>query len=259
MAISLASLQTGRPNAPFRMVLAGTPGVGKTSFACSAPAPVVLQTEDGVDALIDAGLLPESLARFPKATTYAEILEALFAVYSEEHAFQTLVLDSLDWLEPVIHVETCRVQGADSIEKVGGGWAKGYVEALTQWREVFTALNAIRETRKMNIILVAHSAVRRVEFPDSPPFDRYELKLNKHAHKLVEEWADIVALAQFKVLFSTRTEGAGKAEKKITKAVGGADRVLYTSERPSAVAKNRYGLPPELPLEWAAFETALRR
>jgi len=32
-----------------------------------------------------------------------------------------------------------------------------------------------------------------------------------------------------------------------------ADFVLYTTERPSHVAKNRLGLPDELPLDWHAY------
>jgi hypothetical protein len=255
MAISLESLKRGKENAPPRIILAGSPGVGKTTFACSAPAPVVIQTEDGLVPLIDAGLLPEDLPRFPIAATYADVMGALSALYQEEHSFQTLVVDSLDWLEPLIWAKVCADHAKQSIEEFGYG--KGYIEADRTWAEILAGLNALRRERGMAVVLTAHTEVKRFEAPDEPPYDRYQIKLHKRAHALVEEWADVIGTARFKNLISTETQGSGKTAKKTHKAVGQMERVLYTSERPSAVAKNRYGLPPELPLTWEAFSTAL--
>ena len=46
MSFSLASLQKNSPKPP-RIIIHGDAGVGKTTFAVCAPAPVVIQTEDG--------------------------------------------------------------------------------------------------------------------------------------------------------------------------------------------------------------------
>lgn len=255
MAISLASLKRGRENVPLRMILAGSPGVGKTTFACSAPDPVVIQTEDGLAPLIDSGLLPEELPRFPLARSMSDVMEALASLYTEEHTFKTLVVDSLDWLEPLVWAQTCLEGGKDSVE--GFGYGKGYIEADRHWSGFLQGLNALRSDRGMNVILTAHTEVKRFEAPDEPPYDRYQIKLHKRAHATIEEWADVIGTARFKNLISTRTDGHGKAEKKTHKAVATTERVLYLSERPSAVAKNRYGLPAELPLTWEAFAAAL--
>lgn len=255
MAISLASLKRGKDHAPPRIIIAGTPGVGKTTWACSAPAPVVIQTEDGLAPLIDAGLLPSDLARFPLAGSYADVLGAIAALYQEEHEFKTLVLDSLDWLEPLVWQKVCADHGKSSVEEFGYG--KGYIEADKTWAEVIAGLNALRNDRGMAIILTAHTEVKRFESPDEPPYDRYQIKLHKRAHAMLEEWADVIGTARFKNLISTETKGTGKTAQKTHKAVSQMDRVLYTSERPSAVAKNRFGLPSELPLTWEAFSAAL--
>ncbi len=45
--------------------------------------------------------------------------------------------------------------------------------------------------------------------------------------------------------------------KKVTRALGSGERVLYTAERPAFLAKNRYGLPDSLALSWAAFVDAM--
>ena len=39
--------------------------------------------------------------------------------------------------------------------------------------------------------------------------------------------------------------------------LGSGERVLHTSERPAFLAKNRYGLPDTLPLDWPAFAQAM--
>ena len=56
-------------------------------------------------------------------------------------------------------------------------------------------------------------------------------------------------------LFTTATDVGFK--KKVTRGVSTGERVMYTSERPAYLAKNRYNLPHELPLSWAALMAAM--
>ena len=41
-----------------------------------------------------------------------------------------------------------------------------------------------------------------------------------------------------------------------TKTVSG-DRIIYTNNDPAFLAKNRYNLPDELPMEWPAIREAM--
>ena len=50
MAINLASLRRTAVKRPPRIFPYGIHGVGKSTFAASAPNPVYIQTEDGLDA-----------------------------------------------------------------------------------------------------------------------------------------------------------------------------------------------------------------
>lgn len=244
MAISLQSLQRSSTIKPPRIVVYGVHGVGKTTFAAGAPSPVFLWTEDGQGVLDVTG--------FPLAKTFGEVMEALAALYTEDHDFRTLVVDSIDWLEPLIWAQTCRDNGWRSIEDPGYG--KGYVAATDLWRQYIEGLNALRDEKGMTIVQIAHADVRRFDNPETEPYDRYVIKLHQRSSALIQEHSDIVLFANYQI--STTKADVG-FNRKVTRAVGSGNRVAYTSERPAFLAKNRYQLPDQIPLEWAALAAAL--
>lgn len=244
MAISLASLNIKATPRPPLALLYGTAGIGKTTFATNAPAPVVIQTEDGLG-LID-------VPHFPLAKSWGDVMEALGALYTEDHQFETLVFDSADHFEPMVWTETCRRNGWANIEAAGYG--KGYVAASDVWREFLDGLNALRIDKNMAVIVIAHHETKRFDSPETDPYDRYGIKLHKRAADLVLEKADMVLFANWKVSTTKTETGFGQ---KVTRGVGRGERMLYTEERPAYVAKNRYSLPPELPLSWDALAGAM--
>jgi len=164
----------------------------------------------------------------------------------------------IDWLERLIWDAVCKEYGVKSIEKADGGYGKGYIHALTYWREVLNGLDALRLERGMAVILIAHSKVERFEDPLSQSYDRYSPRLHKHANAMVCEWADAVLFARHK--YRTQTEDAGFGRER-TIAVGlgkdGGERVLTTVGGPAWIAKSRYALPPEIPLAWSAIAEGL--
>ncbi|UPT53094.1 AAA domain protein [Synechococcus phage Yong-M3-232] len=245
MAISLKSLNRLSAPKPPRIVLYGVHGIGKNTFASAAPKPVLINIEDGQpsETPIDA---------FPRAQSFADVMGALTALCSEEHDFETAVVDSLDWLEPMVWRETCSRNQWTDIEAPGFG--KGYIAALDVWRDYFDAINFLRDEKGMAIIQTAHAQITRFDSPETEPYDRYGIKLQKRASELVQEHADMVLFANFKV--STTKTDAG-FNKKVTRGVGGGQRVIYTEERPAFLAKNRHRLPPELPLDWNALAGAM--
>lgn len=243
-------IRRGRQPMPPRLILYGIEGVGKSTCASQAPAPIFIQTEDGLGEI--------DCDKFPLATRLEDVQTALLELFSEQHDYQTIVIDSLDWLERLIWDELCRQYNVSSIEKVDGGYSKGYVHALTLWREILDSLNRLRTERGMVVICIAHSKIEKFEDPETSAYDRYSPRLNKHAQALVCEWADAVLFASRK--FRTQTEDAGFGRKRaIAAAVGkaGGERILRCVGGPTCIAKNRYGLPEELPLSWAAFVNAL--
>ena len=134
----LNRIERGRVSRPPRLLLYGVEGIGKSSFASCAPHPIFIQTEDGLDEI--------NCDKFPLATSLAEVTSTLGALQSEEHDFQTVCVDSLDWLERLIWDRVCQDFGVKSIEKADGGYARGYMHALTYWREIVTASRSCETT-----------------------------------------------------------------------------------------------------------------
>jgi len=246
----LEHIQRGRAPMPPRIMLYGIEGIGKSTFASQAPQPIFVPTEDGLSEI--------DCERFPLAKSVDDVLTALAELHVEKHDYQTVAIDSLDWLERLIFDDLCRQYNVTSIEKVDGGYARGYTHALTHWRKVLDALNRLRVDRGMAVICIAHAKVEKFEDPECSAYDRYSPRLHKHASALVCEWSDAVLFATRK--FRTQTEDAGFNRKRtIANAIGkdGGERILRCVGGPSCIAKNRFGIAEELPLSWAAFMAAL--
>jgi DNA polymerase III delta prime subunit len=235
----LSQVKRGKVKVPHLVLIYGPDGVGKSTFAADAPNPIFLGTEKGTSNL--------NVARFPSPKSFTDVLAAVTELTTDKHEYQTLVIDSLDWLEPVVWEAVIKQDGrATSIEDVGGGYGKGYVLALRMWQQLKTALEILREKRDMNIVLIAHSQVKTFQDPTlNAGYDRYQLKLNDKAAALFREFVDTVLFANYEVL--THKDGSK------TRAVGDGARFLFTERRPAFDAKNRWGLPFKLDLDWAPY------
>ena len=241
----LERIEKGRSRAPRRTLVYGVHGVGKSTFGAMAERPVFIQTEEG--------LADIECERFPLAGSLADALEALGALYTEEHEYGTVVIDSLDWLERLIWAEVCRKRGVETIEDIGYG--KGYVFALTCWREVLAGLDALRADRGMGVVLIAHAQIEKFNNPETDAYDRYAPRLHRLASAIVQEWCDEVLFATYRVHTKATDEGFNR--KRVV-GLGSGERVLRTTERPAHLAKNRLGLPEEIPLDHRVYAAYVR-
>lgn len=244
MAISLNSIsKTKRASQPPRILVHGGHGVGKSTLGASAFNPIFLPTEDGLSGL--------ETSAFPLLRSWQEVEEAIAVLETEKHEFGTVVVDSLDWLEPLIWAEVCRRGGKRSLEDWAYG--KGFFETAPLWRQFLESMDRLR-ARGMAIVLICHSEVKRFDAPDSDPYDRYQPKLHKIANALVQEFCDIIGFAQFEVAVKKTDNGFGSVKAR---GIGTGRRVLHVVEKPAFCAKNRYNLPETMPLDWATLVEAI--
>jgi len=237
MAISMASLRRTRSALPPRVLIYGPEKIGKTTLASEFPSPVFLQTEDGNGTL---DLSSWSIG------SYGDMMEALGVLYTEEHAFQTVVVDSVTAFQPLVWAETGD-RGDDKGNKKKRiedfGYGKGYVYALAVWQEFMDGLNALRADRGMNVVMIAHSKVERFDDPETVSYSKYDIDLHEKARDMLKRDVDAILLVKPDVTVKTEDAGFNK-----TRAIGSGGRNvwMHTDSRPAYVAGNRYGLPEKL-------------
>lgn len=238
MAISIASLRRQKSADPPRILLYGPEKAGKTTLAAEFPNPVFLQTEVGTGTL--------ELDTFGKLETYGDVLDAIGALYENEHRYQTVVLDSVSALQPLIWAETGD-RGDDKGNKKKRiedfGYGKGYVYALAVWQELLDGLNALRLERGMTVVMIAHAKTERFDDPETVSYSRYDIDLHEKARDLLKRDSDVILLLKPDVSIKTEDTGFNKTRAI---AAGGRNVWMHCDSRPAYVAGNRYDLPEKI-------------
>lgn len=230
-----------------KVVIYGPEGIGKSSFAAQFPRPLFIDTE--------ASTMHMDVARLERPSSWAVLMEYVQELTKDHQGFTTLVIDTIDWAEQLCVQHICAKHQVGGIEDIGYG--KGYVYEKEEFGKLLNKLQDLIDSG-MNVVLTAHAMVRKFERPDQPPYDRYELKLNKAASQkisdMVKEWADMLLFANYKeeVL---KVDSKDSSSKKVR--VSGGQRVMYTSHHPNWDAKNRHGLKECLPFEFAQIENCI--
>jgi hypothetical protein len=241
----LSAVTTGKLEQPLRVIVHGVQGVGKSTLAADAPSPIFLGAEDG-SAQLD-------VARLPQPHSFEDVLAMVAELTTAEHPYQTLVIDSLDWLEPLVWAHVVSSANNPRIRAIEDfGYGKGYVAALDEWRRLLIALDRLRAARRMHVVAIAHTAQKKAKNPAGDDWDRFAMKLNEKAAGLLSEWADDVLFAQFE-FYTERTRESRDGKDYQAKGISTGRRLLYTTWNAAYDAKNRHGLPESVELRWSEF------
>lgn len=233
----MLNISSGRIAKPQKVVVYGPEGIGKSTFAAQFPDPVFIDTEGSTYHM--------DVKRTNKPQSWQELMEQVQQISKSPGICKTLVLDTADWAEMICTESVCSKYQKKGIEDFGYG--KGYVFLQEEFGRLLNALTEVINAG-MNVVLTAHAKMRKFEQPDEMgAYDRWEMKLSKQVAPMVKEWADMVLFANYKT-YAVAVDDKGKKHK-----AQGGKRVMYTSHHPCWDAKNRHGLPDELPLDYAAI------
>ena len=249
----MEQIANAKQNKPPRIVLHGPEKVGKSTFAAGAPNPIFLQVEDGLSGI-------ETNA-FPKVETFDQFIEQCNELYNSPHDFQTVVVDSADWLELVIYDKICKDSNSDSIEKALGGYSRGQKRGVEIMRTVLKAMDGLNKYRGMNVIIICHSRVVTVNDPLHESYDQFQMKLYSPRNgygssDLLKEWCDILLFVDMKKNIRGKQEGVNVRPGEGRGTTSGV-RKMYTQPHPAYSAGSRYPLPAELELSWPSLSEAL--
>ena len=201
---------------------------------------------------IEDGSTHMDVARTPKPTSWNMLLTTVKDIAATPGLCKTFVLDTADWAERLCIDHVCSLHDKKGVEDFGYG--KGYVFVYEEFGKLLNLLNDVID-RGIHVVILAHAQLRKFEQPDElGSYDRYELKLSKktgaQVADMLKEWCDMLLFLNYKTIV-VNVDGNGAAKGK-NKAQGG-QRVMYTTHTPSWDAKNRHGLPEELPMEYDAI------
>lgn len=238
------SIKIGSPPKPPRIVIIGVEGIGKSTAGAEMPSPIFLCSEDG--------LVGPQFANTPNfsAKNWEQAIGFLDYLLDNQTGYKSLIVDTVDWLEPMLQHFICTRDNEKSIESYEGGFGKGYTAAATEFRKFTRRLNELR-SKGFAVVILAHTIVKPFSNPTGENYDRYEPKAEKKIAAIVKEWADAVLFAEFRT-FAVKGKGQSKA-----KGVGGQERIVHTQRSAGWDAKNRFGLPDEMPLDMPTILEAI--
>ena len=230
-----------KPRAP-RIMLIGVEGVGKSTAGAAMPDPIFICGEDGL-----VGPQFQDTQSF-SPSNWEEILKFLDELTQDSHSFKSVVIDTLDWVEPMLYSYVCSKNGHKNIEDFGYG--KGYVVAQQEARQLLSRLDKLNADG-MAVLILCHSQIKTVKNPVGDDYDHFEAKVNMKIGGIFKEWCDAVLFAQFDMY--TRKDGLR------SKAVGGDNRIVQTTHSAAWDAKNRYYLPEVMPLDMTVIMEAIMK
>ncbi len=253
MKLTLNKLRPTVTRAPYRMMIYGQPSIGKSTFASHAPNPIFADIERGANAI--------AAVKVP-INTWPEFLPFCRELYQQEHEFKTLVLDSLDWLVKLMidyvvsefnKAKGCTATDLMDISRFGGP-GQGYLLLDKEVQKMIRAMDALREHKKMNILLIAHepSEGKTVNDLIHGQFTRYDIKTEKRVAAMIVEWCDFIFRAAQDL--DVKVDGNKNRGAKGKAVYNG--RILYTKNQGNLLAKRRIDLPDILNLDYAEFAEA---
>lgn len=228
-------ITNGTIRRPQRVAIYTPEGFGKSTLGANYPKPLFLDTETGGTDHLDVNRVT--------IKKYSDAVEAIAFLNKGDHDYQTVVIDTIDWLEKFLVKQICKKHKKSGIEDFGFG--KGYTFLAEEFQTFLLSLDELI-AKGMNVLALCHSHVKSFTPPDAAQgYDRFELKLSRQCAPLLKEWVDALLFGNYKVRLQ---------ERDAAKVRGvGNSRVLHVEHAAAWDAKNRIGLTGSVDFTVAAI------
>ena len=231
------NVTVGKKLKPLAILVHGVHGIGKTNLPTEAPMPIFIGSEENDEI---------ECARLPKIENWPDFIKQLTWLRdTPDLPYRTVVIDCVDTLEQVAQKEILKSQNGKTMATAFGGYGKAYEKMADMFLDIRDDfLVPLREKKKMNIILLAHSEKNKHEDPmTNTSYDNYSTAIHKKIKPIFEDWVSAILFINYELFKSTR-ESDGKETLQ-----GSGQRTIFCEEMPSHIAKNRYNLPSEIAYE----------
>lgn len=220
-----------------RMLIYGENGIGKSTLAAQFPKPIFLNLEDGIGDLdCDSTGVIRSVSEFYQ-----------WLMHLVETDYETIVIDTADWLEKLIFAEVAAEANKKTIDDIGYG--KGYQSVGLKWKAFFDGYEFLWKQGR-HIVFTCHETIEKFVNPEGDSYNYWRPSLHVKGSGCVTEWCDEVLFLRYRTNTITKEEGFG-AKRAV--AIGGKERFMCCTKSAAHEAKNRLGMPDELPPTFGAI------
>ena len=225
-----------------KIVLAGVPGIGKSTLANKAPGSVTVDVEDG-SKLLDVVRVDHVPATYDELVN---ILRELFVMAKTGSAgIKNVVIDTIDKVEELARIDICMKANVKSIEGIGYG--KGWTMLMERMVSFLSILDNFTQIG-VNVTAVCHTSVVHTDLPDNmSSYDAFALNLSKKVRPEVVKWADALLFMSRDVVVVKSADGGNKAVSE--------SRTLVCESTPAYPdCKNRFNLGSKVPATFESIE-----
>ena len=226
------------------LLLYGSEGIGKTSFALQFEKPLKCLSlrESGFDDLEDVGEVPEECVNIN-----VDSHKTLFKELRSLQDFATVVIDSTSGLQRIVFqhiIDTCYNGATDKFNAYYTGPRQDGPIFMGEVCQQFDLIRA----KGCNVIVLGHRRVQDMKNPMGADYNSNVLQMDESAREVMVNWAQATIFMTLDISITTTTKTNKERQVTAGKASDVDNRVMYTQMSPAYQAKNRLHLPPVIPM-----------
>lgn len=221
--MSLDIIEGVTPTAP-KVMLYGLSGVGKSTLASKLKNPLFLDFEGGLSYL---GV--KRTKQYQELDTFYKNLAELYR--SEKRDYDTLVIDSVDWMMRLIVEQTAGITAhslQETLNRSNGGYGNGKQVLENHVRTKLLPTLVLLNKKGYGICLVAHAERKHMMDAEGVDMEQITPKIDPITMNVFVEWCDNV------LYLKKNADG---------------HRILLMDSDDTALAKNRLGKSGEIDTE----------